>query len=318
MNKVVTSFLVSTLCLSTLINAAQPTVEVVAAVPAAATTIIEHAPKTSHVPWHKHGIFWPHDNKRFPIWRHVITGTVLWGLVYYLEKNFLLTPSAGAADATDTIITLLGDQLQNVADQLSIDLNTIKIFVSPITSSDQLFFSPKTIAIQEQLFNVLTTDELLFAITHQLTLIKNGSTLMKLPVNYATLIASFYAVKGMRDWGNSYLDKNGATESSITRKIINNGPACYLAWFVIDNLINAYYDRHLILNADKQAAELLGYDVALAYLEKVQSVEANLISTPSAFVQTLKMNHCPSAMERISNLTNAQKGSKYIYLKYEY
>lgn len=307
MNKVVTSVLVSALCLSTLINAAEPAAQAVATVPAAAATIIEQAPKTSQSLWHKHGIFWPHDNRRFPVWRHVITGTVLWGLVYYLEKNFLLTPSAGATDVTDTIITLLGDQLQNVADQLGIDLKTIKIFVSPITSSDQFFFSPKTIVIQEQLFNVLTTDELLFAITHQLTLIKNGSTLMKLPINYATLIASFYAVKGMRDWGNSCLDKNGATASSITRKIINNGPVCYLAWLVIDNLINAYYDRHLISGADKQAAELLGHDVALAYLEKVQSVEANLISTPSTFTQTLKMNHSPLAIERINNLANVQK-----------
>lgn len=298
MKKVMVYALVILLSISSLSYAAEHVVPVVAAQPIKDSFFNKHC-----------FVFWPRDNKRFPLVRHIIAGSILWGLIYYLEKNFILTPSTGTALATETITTLLGDKLQKVADELNIDLDTINIYVSPITSSEQLFFNPNNVVIQEQLFNILSPDELLFAITHQLILIKNSSTLGKIPASYLSLIASFYTVKNIRDWGNGYLDKTAVPKTSFARKIINNGLTCFTASLILDNLLYGYYNRYLIFNADNKAAELLGYDLALAYLQKVQVAEPYLMTTPSIFTEKLKINHYPITQARIDALTtNTQKG----------
>lgn len=305
MKKIVVGSLTIALCLSSMLRAADLPITIdIIEQPAAAATVA--SPAKSSI-FQTHGFFWPADNKRFPWLRRAITGSILWGLVYYFEKNLLLTPTAGTVAADDTVTNLIGQKLQAIADELNVDLNNISIYVSPVASSDQLFFSPNTIVIQEQLFNTLTPDELLFAITHQLILIKNGSTLIKVPAAILSSIASFYVVKNLRDWGDHY------ATSSYVKNVIDNGLVCYATSVFVDSLISSYYNRSLIFSADHKAAQLLGYDVALDYLQKVQIAEPYLVNTPSAFAQTLKVNSIPTATARINALMNTQKGAYQSY-----
>jgi len=304
MKKIVVGSLTIALCLSSMLRATEePITHAISHHSATAT--VAHAQKGSF--FETHGFFWPADNKQFPWLRRAITGSILWGLVYYFEKYLLLTSTAGTVAADDTVITLIGQKLQAIADELNIDLNTISIYVSPIASSDQLFFSPNTIVIPEQLFNILTPDELLFAITHQLMLIKNGSTLIKVPAAILTSIASFYAVKNLRSWGDHYF------KSPNVKTVINNGPVCYATSVLIESLISSYFTRYLIFNADQRTANQLGYDLALEYLQKVQVAEPYLVNTPSALAQTLKLNYIPTATARINALTNTQRNGYESY-----